>query len=408
MHIVSKKWTKNRAPRRVLAIRLQAMGDTVITLPYLHALKRQLPVGVTLDLLTRKEVDPIPKALVLFDRVYSLGGGRHFKRQWLLALLLLPRLLFKRYEVVIDLQNNGISRLVRKCLCPIAWSEFDRYSPNAAGLRTQRTIAAVGLSLKPDASTVLCAEPDYPQGSDREIDREIDLGLDPDLSFYADPLLQPVTKRLIPFPVFTFNRPVPVEQLLHSGGWDGLSKLVVLNPAGAFPTRNWAASRYAEFAALWLNHDPDTQFLILGVDLLQAKADFLEQALGGRLINLVGKTTVLEAFVILQQVHFVLSEDSGLMHMAWVSGVPTVLLLGATRSDWVWPQLGYSLVLSSNDLSCGNCMQAACPFEDVHCLTRYTPTLVFEKVRAFMHQVNLDKARGEVEHSAVGTAAPGT
>src|ERR1044072_851609 len=101
MNIPAKPWTKKHLPRRILCIRLQAMGDLVITLPYLQALRSSLPDSVRIDLLTREEVDFIPKNIYLFNKVYSLDGGRNFKKIMLSTLLHLPRLLWQRYEVVL-------------------------------------------------------------------------------------------------------------------------------------------------------------------------------------------------------------------------------------------------------------------------------------------------------------------
>ena len=126
-NIPGRKWQKKNMPNRILAIRLQAMGDLVITLPYLQNLKNTLPEGTELDLLTREEVESIPRNLELFDHVYSIGGGRNWKKQILLTYFLLPKLLLRRYDVVIDLQNNIISKTVRKALMPKAWSEFYRF-----------------------------------------------------------------------------------------------------------------------------------------------------------------------------------------------------------------------------------------------------------------------------------------
>src|SRR5882757_9024289 len=117
LDIPAKPWKKSAMPKRILAIRLQAMGDLVITLPYLQQLKKMLP-DTRLDLLTREEVDAIPKNIQLFDHVYSIGGGRNGKKQLLHGCWLLPKLLLQRYDVVIDLQNNKISKLVRKSLMP--------------------------------------------------------------------------------------------------------------------------------------------------------------------------------------------------------------------------------------------------------------------------------------------------
>src|ERR1700748_2594015 len=106
MNIPAKKWTKKQMPKRILAIRLQAMGDLAITLPYLQDLRNKLPKETRIDLLTRKEVDSIPRNIQLFDKVSSIGGKRNFRKQFISCLFLLPKILIQRYDVVIDLQNT--------------------------------------------------------------------------------------------------------------------------------------------------------------------------------------------------------------------------------------------------------------------------------------------------------------
>ena len=335
MKIPSKSWNKKKPPGRILVIRLQAMGDLVITLPYLQALRNALP-SAKLDLLTLEENKSIPHSIELFDRIYSIRGYRNFKKQLAFALLLLPKILIRRYDVVLDLQNNLISRMVRKAVMPLAWSEFDRFSPNAAGERTRLTIEAIGLGQNLPTSRFILRDEFNPQ------------------------------------------------VVLKKNGWDGISAVVILNPAGAFETRNWPLKNYADFARLWLNIFPATQFLVLGVNSIAAKADYFKTELGDKIINLVNKTLPAEAFAIIQSAKFVLSEDSGLMHMAWVSGIPTLAMFGSThrRSR---PLGHHTILLDSSDLECGNCMLEFCKYHDTHCLTRYTPEIVFEKAITLLH-----------------------
>ena len=335
MKIPRKPWNKKKPPGRILAIRLQAMGDLVITLPYLQALRNALP-SAKLDLLTLEENKSIPQSIELFDRIYSVRGYRNFKKQLAFAFLLLPKILIRRYDVVLDLQNNLISRMVRKAVMPHAWSEFDRISPIAAGERTQLTIEAIGLGHNLPASRFMLKE-----------------------------VLNP-------------------QEVLKKNGWDGISAIVILNPAGAFETRNWPLKNYADFARLWLNIFPATQFLVLGVNSIAAKADYFKSELGDKLINLVNKTLPSEAFAIIQSAKFVLSEDSGLMHMAWVSGIPTLAMFGSTHGR-SRPLGNHTILLDSSDLECGNCMLQFCKYDDTRCLTRYTPEFVFEKAIPLLH-----------------------
>ncbi len=338
--------------KRILAIRLQAMGDLAAALPYLQQLRNSLPPSTRIDLLTRVEVASLPKSLLLFNNVFTIGGGRSIRKQFLRTVLKLPRLMIGNYDLVIDLQNNTISRLVRKSLFFSAWSSYDRYSPISGGERYRLTIEASGIG------------------------------------------------KSIPATKFHLKVPGNAADILKQNGWEEKNDLVVLNPAAAFETRNWNIENYVHFAKLWINIYPETQFLLLGTSFIHDKANYLKEQLGSRLINLESKTSVSEAFSILQRVKFILSEDSGLMHMAWASGIPTLALFGATRTDQVQPIGDHTFFLDASDLPCGGCMKEICMFGNVHCLARYTPEFVFQKAMVLMEAQNsISKSNTELERS---------
>jgi heptosyltransferase-2 len=343
--IRAQPWRLADAPARILAIRLQAIGDVAITLPYLRALQKSLP-ETEIDMVTRKEAGGLPRAVDLFRHVDELGGGRNERYQVLLAVLMAARLRARRYDVVLDLQNNRVSRTIRRAIRPRAWSTFDRVSPNSAGERTRRTIEAAGFPLqRVEASLPL---------------KNADLGLD----------------------------------ALRHADWDSSRELVVFSPAGAFATRNWPIEYYARFAELWQRRRP-AQFAVMGLEASRDKAAALRAALGSDLLNLVGRTTLSEALAIVQRARLVLTEDCGLMHMAWVSGVPTLALFGSSRHDWSAPLGEHTLCLHSGDLPCGACMEPTCRFGDIHCLTRYSPEYVVRE------------AEGLIARRAKGQQAPG-
>jgi heptosyltransferase-2 len=98
----------------------------------------------------------------------------------------------------------------------------------------------------------------------------------------------------------------------------------------------------------------------------------------------VGETTPSQAFAIVQRASLVLTEDCGLMHMAWVTGVPTLALFGSSRHVWSAPLGDHALCLHSGDLACGACMEPTCRYGDVHCLTRYVPEYVVEQAEALI------------------------
>ncbi|MBI2618737.1 MAG: glycosyltransferase family 9 protein [Ignavibacteriales bacterium] len=239
-----------------------------------------------------------------------------------------------RYDVVIDLQRNLVSRMIRRAAQPQAWGEFDRFSAKAAGDRVLETFHGTG----------------FPQ---------------------IEPLYQ------IKLQGALLAR---ARQLLEENGWDAKTALVVLNPAGLFASRNWPIQNYAYLGKLWRERE-EVKFVLLGTDRIREKAELLQREFDGGMINLTGRTTLAEALGILQFVKIIISEDSGLMHMAWVSGVPTLALFGSTRHEWSQPVGAHTLLLHSGDLPCGGCMDSQCRYGDVHCLTRYTPEFVLQKAR---------------------------
>jgi len=309
-------------------MRFQALGDTIITLPYLQSLKRQYP-GIMLHFLTRQEVNQIPDNVILFDKIFSLGGKRNAKVQFILAMLLMPVLWLQRYDAVIDLQHHRFSKIIRRLLFTKAWVEFDRSSPLSAGERTRQTIEALW-HWKIAADTA-----------------------------------------------FRFKgNPKDIDVLLRDHDYKDGYDLVILNPAGYCPSRQWPIENYIDFAKLWLQQKPMTQFVLLLLPSLHEKASAIQKELGEQCINLTGKANQVEAFKIIQRATFVVSEDSGLMHMAWIQGVATIALFSDSRKDWSAPQGRWSVCLDSSDLECGPCGLAICKFGDNRCLTRYSAAYV--------------------------------
>ena len=221
-----QSWQIKSLPKRILIIRLQAMGDVSITLPYVQSFKKKLPAITKLDFLTRNEVKDIPGSVKLYDWIYSIGGGRNAMLQLFCLLFLLPKLKINNYDIVIVLQRNKLSRLVRKFIDPEAWSEIERFSETSAGDKYQKGIEAVGLGPINLNTGLLLKKKDA--GSIK----------------------------------------------LINAGWDSSKKLVVLNPAGAFSTRSWQIDNYVKYAELWKTNFPDTQFLLLGLKTISEKHYF--------------------------------------------------------------------------------------------------------------------------------------
>jgi ADP-heptose:LPS heptosyltransferase len=332
--IRAKPWRHPEPPARVLAIRLQAMGDTVATFPYLRAIRRRYP-GLHLDFLTRADFAALADAVVLADRVFSLPVGRT-REQLLHVARLLPALRARRYDVVIDLQRNRTTRLTRLGVGAPAWSEFDRFSPLLGGERFRLTIEAAGLG---------------------------PLDVLPDLEL---------------------RTPEAGREKLVAAGWESAMPLVLLNPGGLDADRQWPLERYVALAEALASQDPSVRFLLLGVGKVAEKACFLRDALADRVIDLVGRTSLVEALALVRRCKLTVSEDAGLLHMSWALGVPSIGLFGASRWVWARPHGNYSrLVLACREAD-GTCMDGRCRRAPPSCINELDVDSVYHAAMAVL------------------------
>jgi len=97
--------------------------------------------------------------------------------------------------------------------------------------------------------------------------------------------------------------------------------------------------------------------------------------------NLVGKTSLDEAMDIIAGAELVVSNDSGLMHVAAALGRPLVALFGSSSPEKTPPQPGRSRVLWLKP-ECSPCYQRECPLGHFRCMRELTVEMVLNEVRA--------------------------
>lgn len=165
-------------------------------------------------------------------------------------------------------------------------------------------------------------------------------------------------------------------------------ELVVLNPAGAFPGRHWPIENYAEFCRVWARRSSrQVKFLLMGLRRMAPRAEELGRRIGPAAINLVGRDTAEEAFNFLRQAALVVSEDSGLMHLSWVAGAPTLGLFGASRGAWAAPHGNYCELVRACDQPDGTCMDGTCRATTATCLSRLAPKTVVDVASRLLDRI---------------------
>jgi len=159
------------------------------------------------------------------------------------------------------------------------------------------------------------------------------------------------------------------EQGLQAGGY------CVFAPGAEYgPAKRWPASHFAELA-----RSMDRPAVLLGSAKEAALCEEISGAAPGRCLNLAGKTSLLHAFALIAAAKAVVSNDSGLMHVAAAFGVPQVAVFGSSSPLHTPPLNARAQVVWLKDdplyqppLDCAPCFERECPLGHTRCLVDVT------------------------------------
>lgn len=135
------------------------------------------------------------------------------------------------------------------------------------------------------------------------------------------------------------------------------------------PERRWGVDNFAGVSKR-LSEEGIRTVIVGGNAELEDAREFEEIAGRENLLNFVGKTSLMEAAAVISQVDLFITGDTGLMHIAYGVGTPTVSLFGAGIQK-KWAPVGKNHIAINRNLFCSPCTRFGytpkCPY-DIKCL----------------------------------------
>ena len=161
----------------------------------------------------------------------------------------------------------------------------------------------------------------------------------------------------------------------------GQRPLLALCPGAEFgPAKKWPEAYYAEVARSWL--EKGWQVWLFGSANDAAVCERINALAGGACENLAGQTRLEDAIDLLGMASFVVSNDSGLMHVAAALQRPMVAIYGSSDPGFT-PPLAETARIERLGLDCSPCFKRECPLGHLDCLNKLLP----ERVIASMEKV---------------------
>ena len=350
------------APRRILIIRLSAIGDVILSSGLIPVLRQAWPQAEIAWLAEEGNLDLLRHNPGL-ARVHALPRRRWaglWREQRYLALLKEVRtfasgLRQARYDLVLDIQGLMKSGF-------LAW---------VTGARTR-----IGLGSKEGSGLLMSrvvsrhVESHLPGKEYRALCRA--MGLDD--SAYALNVAVPESEE------------AATAGLLSRMGVGG--PYAVIAPFTTRPQKHWFDERWIELSAR-LRRFSGLPVIMLGGPGDRERARAIAADPTGGIIDLTGRTSLLAAAAIIRSARLLVGVDTGLTHLALALGTPTLALFGSTR-PYLDPATLRAQVLYE-PMPCSPCRRRPTCGGEFTCMRRHSVDKTIDALRLLLAELSRDR-----------------
>ncbi|MCE5217206.1 glycosyltransferase family 9 protein [bacterium] len=343
--------TGTPSPSSILAIKLCCLGDGILAVPALRALKTRWPEARLTMLCTTRDVDAFRRLNFIDDLVLlpvsGLGGPRELLAGGVEALRILRRVRAARPELAVDLDLYYRATPVLAYLsgAPLRVG-FDTPGFDRAGLFTHSVVR------DPDRWELECFLEVVAAAGAHSEDRQLE------------------------FPLSEENL-TSARGILQEAGVEGPYIAMCPGSSRNWPQKQWPAERFAEVAQ-WAADSHEMSVVIVGASYEQEIGEHVADA--SRAVNLAGRTSLVETAAILSTARALVTNDTGPMHLACALGTPVVAVFGPTNERKWGPRGPQDQVVLDDECPCRPCYTDSYmpDCQDRRCLERIPAQRVIE------------------------------
>jgi heptosyltransferase-2 len=202
----------------------------------------------------------------------------------------------------------------------------------------------------------------------RTVDRFVSLGLDANAS----------APKNIMNPSLTANHENAINALKQLGLSQSKNKILGLCPGAEYgEAKRWPVEYYAEAANAALNNGWDVWLFGSEKDIPVTQA--INQITKDRCVDFGGKTKLGDAIDLMSLCDTVISNDSGLMHVAAALDIKLIAVYGSSDPHHT-PPMSPMATVEYLGLPCSPCFKRTCPLGHLDCLKQIKPSQVTQHI----------------------------
>lgn len=342
-----------------LVIRLSSMGDVLLSTALLRQLRATYP-HARIDLLVDERFAEVvrynPRCTTVFE--YKRTAPNHTIAE--LQQVLSSSLPQGKYDAVIDLQRNHRSRRLRKGI-----------GKRVYRIHKNRWKKLALVYLKRNLYTDIIPIAEHYRTTARELGVHDDgEGLELWLPEESSLSLYPPAVRTTPLP---HNR-------------------IAVAPGAFHATKRWLPERFAEAASI-LAQEMGAEIVLLGgkadQHICATVATHIPKDIA--VLDTSGKTSITETAQLLDTCALLLTNDTGVMHIAAARRVPLVSVFGSTVQQFGFAPFRVPAQVVEADVSCRPCThigRSHCPKHHFHCMRFVEVAHVVAAARAVLQRVS--------------------